>query len=144
VKEIPNLISPHLGDRVPQERGSLDQTPVATAAKVSTNTVVALPIGGRITLEPWSDRLTMLKSAPEGGTLAEYEKMPFEVAPFLVYLTRPGRSAAPAPVTASNTVAVPLNAVPTGALPLAAAKPVGSNSITASSDTDTVPAEGKP
>jgi hypothetical protein len=144
VKEIPNLISPHLGDRVPQERGSLDQTPVATAAKVSTNTVVALPIGGRITLEPWSDRLTMLKSAPEGGTVAEYEKMPFEVAPFLVYLTRPGRSVAPAPTTASNTVAVPLNAVPIGALPVATAKLAGSASITASSDTDTVPADGKP
>jgi hypothetical protein len=88
----------------------------------------------------------MLKSAPEGGTVAEYEKMPFEVAPFLVYLTRPGRSAAPASAstTASNTVAVPLNAVPIGALPVAAAKPAGSSSITASSDTDTVPAEGKP
>jgi hypothetical protein len=29
----------------------------------------------------------MLKAQPEGA-VAEYEKMPFEVAPFLVYLTR--------------------------------------------------------
>jgi hypothetical protein len=48
---------------------------------------VALPLGARIKVEPWDDRLVMLKAQPEGA-VAEYEKMPFEVAPFLVYLTR--------------------------------------------------------
>jgi hypothetical protein len=48
---------------------------------------VALPLGARIKIEPWDDRLVMLKAQPEGA-VAEYEKMPFEVAPFLVYLTR--------------------------------------------------------
>lgn len=142
-KDIPNLISPHLGDRVPLEEAGL-QLPVAAAAKVNANTLVALPIGGRITLEPWSDRLTMLKSSPEGGTVADYEKMPFEVAPFLVFLTRPGRPSALAPVAASNTVAVPLNAVPIGALPVPAAAPAGSASITASSGDDPMQPDGKP
>ena len=45
-------------------------------------------LGGRIKLEPWDDQLTLLKPQAEGGTVAEYEKMPFEVAPFLLYLTR--------------------------------------------------------
>jgi hypothetical protein len=53
----------------------------------TANAIVALPLGARIKVEPWDDRLVMLKAQPEGA-VAEYEKMPFEVAPFLVYLTR--------------------------------------------------------
>ncbi len=89
-KDIPNLISPHLGDRVP----GLDTTSVAaTAQTVSTtpaadnNVIAALPLGGRIKLNPWTDELQMLKSKPV-GTVAEREKMPFEVTPFVLYLTR--------------------------------------------------------
>jgi hypothetical protein len=85
-KEVPNLISPHLGNRVPKHwtsaSGSSNQQAVETA-----NAIVALPLGARIKVEPWDDRLVMLKVQPEGA-VAEYEKMPFEVAPFLVYLTR--------------------------------------------------------
>ncbi len=49
--------------------------------------VVALPLGGRVKMDPWSDKLEMLKSKPV-GTVAEREKMPFEVTPFMLYLTR--------------------------------------------------------
>ena len=87
-KEIPNLISPHLGDRVPTNWAISAAMPVAqpTAAKPAAN-VVALPLGGRIKVEPWSDQLELLKSKPVGD-VAEYEKMPFEVTPFALYLTR--------------------------------------------------------
>ncbi|HUL17324.1 MAG TPA: M48 family metalloprotease [Terriglobales bacterium] len=92
-KQIPNLVSPHLGDSVQQEwsqvHGAATQQMVTKAA---ADTVIALPLGGRIKVEPWSDELTLLKPKPESGTVAEYEKMPFEVAPFLVYLTRQGNS----------------------------------------------------
>jgi Peptidase family M48 len=93
-KQIPNLISPHLGDGVPTNWTVSDATatPSATAQdaslKSSRLTTAALPLGGRIKVEPWNDQLTLLKPQAEGGTIAEYEKMPFEVAPFLVYLTR--------------------------------------------------------
>ena len=92
-KEIPNLISPHLGDRVPQNwTVASAATTVASATPVSdkpTSLVfAALPLGGRIKAEPWNDQLTLLKPQAEGGTIAEYEKMPFEVGPFLLYLTR--------------------------------------------------------
>jgi hypothetical protein len=93
-KQIPNLISPHLGDRVPTNWTVSDvtATPSATAQDASLKslrlTTAALPLGGRIKVEPWNDQLTLLKPQAEGGTIAEYEKMPFEVAPFLVYLTR--------------------------------------------------------
>jgi hypothetical protein len=47
-----------------------------------------LPLGGRIIVQPWDDHLLLRKLESE-GSIADYEKMPFEVAPFLVYLTRP-------------------------------------------------------
>ena len=46
-----------------------------------------MPLGGRVKMDPWSDKLEMLKAKPV-GTVAEREKMPFEVTPFMLYLTR--------------------------------------------------------
>ena len=46
-----------------------------------------MPLGGRIKMDPWNDKLEMLKAKPV-GTVAEREKMPFEVTPFMLYLTR--------------------------------------------------------
>ena len=97
-KDIPNLISPHLGDRVPVNLTLASSAPAsqppaganaAADAKPQTNqvTVVALPLGGRVKLDPWSDKLEMLKAKPI-GQVAEREKMPFEVTPFMLYLTR--------------------------------------------------------
>jgi len=63
--------------------------------------IAALPIGGRVKMDPWNDKLEMIKSKPI-GTIAEREKMPFEVTPFMPYLTRFGSDAAK-PVAASVT-----------------------------------------
>jgi hypothetical protein len=88
-KEIPNLISPHLGDSIPGTSTiAVAVTSQQPTTKSAANTVAALPLGGRIIVQPWDDRLMLRKLEPE-GSVAEYEKMPFEVAPFLVYLTRP-------------------------------------------------------
>ena len=46
-----------------------------------------MPLGGRVKMDPWSDKLEMLKSKPI-GQVAERERMPFEVTPFMLYLTR--------------------------------------------------------
>ncbi len=90
-KAIPNLISPHLGNRVQASWTIL--SPVFSAqtsdGKPATNAIAALPLGGRIKIEPWNDHLQMLKSKP-AGTVAESEKMQFEVTPFVLYLTRLG------------------------------------------------------
>jgi len=83
-KQIPNLISPHLGDRISI---NLPVPPAPTAAKPGTTVIAALPLGGRIKLNPWTNGLEMLKSKPV-GQIAEREKMPFEVTPFVLYLTR--------------------------------------------------------
>ena len=86
-KEIPNLISPHLGNRVPVV-GDLKST-TAVDQKQNPQLIAALPIGGRVKLDPWLDRLDLLKSKP-AGAVAEREKMPFEVTPFMPYLMRFG------------------------------------------------------
>ena len=49
--------------------------------------IAALPLGSRILLDPWSDRIEMLKSKPVRPESAS-EKMPFEVSPFFPYLKR--------------------------------------------------------
>src|SRR5467141_2447417 len=96
-KEIPNLISPHLGNRVPVVGDLKSATPVDQ--KQNPQMIAALPIGGRVKLDPWSDKLDLLKSKPV-GTVAEREKMPFEVTPFMPYLTRYGADASK-PIAAS-------------------------------------------
>jgi hypothetical protein len=96
-KEIPNLISPHLGNRVPVIGDLKSSTPVDQ--KQNPQMIAALPIGGRVKLDPWSDRLELIKSKPV-GTVAEREKMPFEVTPFMPYLMRFGADASK-PIAAS-------------------------------------------
>ena len=110
-KEIPNLISAHLGNRVPN-LPSVTSSPLAVPVQTATagspdpkqpsgsQKIAALPIGGRVKMDPWSDKLEMLKSKPV-GTVAEREKMPFEVTPFMPYLTRFGAESGAKPIAAS-------------------------------------------
>ena len=49
--------------------------------------IAALPLGSRIKLDPWSDQITLVKTRPL-ALLSPREKMPFEVTPFVLYLTR--------------------------------------------------------
>lgn len=103
VKDVPNLISPHLGDRIPNNwaissvtntnrsagaEAALPQQSPSTSTNANNNKVLAaLPLGGRIKMDPWNDELTMLKAKPV-SIVAEREKMPFEVTPFVIYLSR--------------------------------------------------------
>ena len=96
-KEIPNLISGHLGNRVPVIGDLKSTTP--TDAKQNAQQIAALPLGGRVKMDPWDDKLELIKSKPV-GTVAEREKMPFEVTPFMPYLTRFGAEAGK-PIAAS-------------------------------------------
>ena len=129
-KQIPNLISPHLGDSVPTgwavasaaptSQPPTAQTAAAPAADGQKNVIAALPLGGRIKLDPWTDQLEMIKSKPVGA-VAEREKMPFEVTPFILYLTRQTGSSAAMPqgpgataASASNVDAGSPDQVPAG------------------------------
>jgi hypothetical protein len=82
-KQIPSLISPRLGESI------LVNPAIAadTEDKPEANQIVALPLGGRVKMDPWDDTLELLKSQP-APNITEREKMPFEVTPFALYLTR--------------------------------------------------------
>jgi len=111
-KDIPNLISPHLGDRVPVNltlsAAPSSQPPSAANATAdpkaqAATQIVALPLGGRIKMDPWNDKLEMLKAKPSGA-MAEREKMPFEVTPFMLYLTRQVNNTSTSKAPASGAI----------------------------------------
>ena len=83
-KEIPNLINPKLGNAVlarPAVQATSNSNP-------TPNQIIALPLGGRVKLDPWDDKLEMLKATKPAGSVSDREKMPFEITPFMPYLTR--------------------------------------------------------
>ncbi len=84
-KELPALINPHLGNGVTLGTALSGTGPALDPSKVDQ--IAALPIGARVKLDPWSDRVELLKSKPV-ALLSAREKMPFEVTPFMPYLTR--------------------------------------------------------
>jgi hypothetical protein len=64
--------------------------------------LAALPLGGRVKLDPWEDRVEMIKAAPMAITNVR-DKMPFELTPFFPRLTR--LSSAAEKRSASETMA---------------------------------------
>jgi hypothetical protein len=96
-KQIPNLISPHLGDSIlaNTDIGSSEHSGELTVGKTANASapaaIAALPLGGRIKVDLLNDQLHLLKSKP-AGTVAESERMPFEVTPVALYLTRENNS----------------------------------------------------
>ena len=101
-KDIPNLASAHLGNRVP----AIADLKTITAGEGQKNPqqIAALPLGGRVKLDPWNNRLELLKAKPVGN-ITEREKMPFEVTPFMPYLTRFGSDTAKPPAATAAAVA---------------------------------------
>ncbi len=82
---LPSLISPRLGNQVGLSSALLALSPPLQVNKLDQ--IAALPLGGRVKLDPWSDRVELLKSKPVALYSAR-EKMPFEVTPFMPFLTR--------------------------------------------------------
>jgi Peptidase family M48 len=86
---LTNLINPRLGSRM--ANGNATRMPALfTSApaleKERLDQVAALPIGSRVKLDPWSNRLSMMNANPV-ALLSPREKMPFEVTPFFPFLT---------------------------------------------------------
>jgi hypothetical protein len=73
---------------------SATSTAEASTSNPTGDLIAALPLGGRIKIEPWDNRLQMLKTKPV-GTVAKDEVTPFELTPFFLYLTRQGDTASP-------------------------------------------------
>lgn len=88
--ELTSLIRPHLGNSLGSAKTTrmsalLNSAPQLEPKRIDQ--IAALPLGGRIKLDPWNNRLEMMH-VDHVTLLSSQEKMPFEVAPFFPYLTR--------------------------------------------------------
>jgi hypothetical protein len=92
-QELPNLIRPHLGNSLAVGESVRMSALLATAPPLDEHRIdqiAALPLGGRVKLDPWSDQVELAKAQPVTLALAR-EKRPFEITPFFPYLTRTGK-----------------------------------------------------
>jgi hypothetical protein len=88
--DLPNLIHPHLGNSLAAGQSIRMSALLGNAPQLDEkriDQIAALPLGGRIKLDPWSDQVDLAKARPVTLALAR-EKMPFEITPFFPYLTR--------------------------------------------------------
>lgn len=88
--DLPNLIRPHLGNSMAEGKsvrmsGLLASAPALDEKKLDQ--IAALPLGGRIKLDPWTDQVELSKAKAVALTSAN-EKMEFEITPFFPHLTR--------------------------------------------------------
>ena len=101
------LLTTHLGNPLSNAGTVTRLSALATVGPALDNSkldqIAALPLGGRVKVNPWDDKADMVKTAPVAITSAR-DKMPFEVTPFFPRLARFGANAAPvaAPTTAAN------------------------------------------
>jgi hypothetical protein len=87
------LLTAHLGNNI-SDAGVVTRMSqlMNTAPQVDWNKldqIAALPLGGRVKLNPWDDKVELIKAQPVAITSAR-DKMPFEVTPFFPRLTRQG------------------------------------------------------
>jgi hypothetical protein len=90
--QLRNLIRGHLGDSLlngDATRMSSLMTSSPQFDPKKLDQIAALPLGGRVKVDPWTDQLELIKTKPVAITAAT-EKMPFEVTPFFPFLTRVG------------------------------------------------------
>jgi hypothetical protein len=88
---MPRLLQASLGDQVADSAALARLSSFATAAPPleadKLDQIAALPLGSRIKVDPWTNQLALVKTRPL-ALLSPREKMPFEVTPFVLYLTR--------------------------------------------------------
>jgi hypothetical protein len=88
--ELKNLIRAHLGDSLINGDATKMSALMTSSPQFDPkkpDQVAALPLGGRVKIDPWNDQLELVKTKPVAITTAA-EKMPFEVTPFFPFLTR--------------------------------------------------------
>jgi Peptidase family M48 len=103
------LLTAHLGNSFTNDKGQLVRLsalettgPALDPSKLDQ--IAALPMGGRVKLNAWNDRVELTKSAPVAITSAR-DKMPFEVTPFFPRLSRLATDANPGNATAAANTA---------------------------------------
>lgn len=92
--QLSALLTAHLGNGFADDHGQIIRlSALMTSAPAldenKLDQIAALPLGGRIKLDPWLDKVDMIKAAPVSYTSAR-DKLPFELTPFFPRLSRLG------------------------------------------------------
>ena len=94
--QLPHLLKGHFGNPLETPEGGVRMSSLAASAPAlqvrDVKQIAALPLGGRIKLDAWSDQLTIQKGRAV-NIVAANEKMPFEITPMFPYLTRETQAA---------------------------------------------------
>jgi hypothetical protein len=88
--DLPHLIRPHLGNSFAGGKNVRMADLLASAPALDEkrlDQIAALPLGGRIKVDPWTDQAELSKAKPVALTSAR-EKMEFEITPVFPYLVR--------------------------------------------------------
>jgi Peptidase family M48 len=113
--QLSALLQAHLGNNITENGRVTRMAQLATSAPAldwnKLDQIAALPLGGRVKLNPWDDKVEIVKAQPVAITSAR-DKMPFEVTPFFPRLSRYSTASAPAatPAAAPATTAAAANA----------------------------------
>jgi hypothetical protein len=89
--QLPSLIRANLGNQLAggssqvQMRELADRAPALEQEKLEQ--LAALPLGSRVRLDPWTNRVSLIKTKPV-SLLSARDKLPFEVTPFMIFLSR--------------------------------------------------------
>ncbi|MBZ5558622.1 MAG: M48 family metalloprotease [Acidobacteriia bacterium] len=86
-KALTNLIQPHMGDFIiegGQPLGVLMQKAPELAPE-KLDQIAALPLGARLVVDPWSDRLELLRT-PSVPLTSAREKVPLAITPLMPYI----------------------------------------------------------
>jgi hypothetical protein len=88
--QLHNLIEARLGDGLVSGKTLRMSSLLNTAPQLDErkkDQIAALPLGGRVRVDPWNNNTELAKTKPVALVSAR-EKMPFEVTPVFPYLTR--------------------------------------------------------
>jgi Peptidase family M48 len=122
-ESLPGLLTAHLGNPIAVNGVPTRLTDIMNSAPALDMTkldqIAALPLGGRVKLNPWDNKVELTKSAPVALTSIR-EKMPFEVTPFFPRLSRLNAAASADASSAAAPTAVATAATPAAVAPAAA------------------------
>jgi hypothetical protein len=89
--QLSALLQAHLGNNITENGTVTRMAQLATSAPAldwnKMDQIAALPLGSRVKLNPWDDKVEIVKAQPVAITSAR-DKMPFEVTPFYPHLVR--------------------------------------------------------
>jgi len=89
--QLPSLIRANLGNQLASATNQARLAAVAEHAPAleadKLEQIAALPLGSRVHLDPWTNEISLVKSKPV-PLISARDKLPFEVTPFMIYLSR--------------------------------------------------------